>query len=287
MRSGPFLNVIAAHNGVLMVHSEDNDIVSDASAPLIKEGFTDPFYHGIARPFQAEVKAIKELGAISQRTDCKIYIVHLNSSEGLQAALEFPKLLIETCPHYLFFDENLYNGQLGRMYVASPPLRTQTDNQELWNALLSNTIQTVGSDHCPFCLADKQEGIPFQDIPNGMAGVETSFPIMLARFLEQNQDISILARMQSENPARIFGLYPRKGVIRIGSDADLVIANPQALTSRWDQRLVSITDWNGYSGLPAVFPEHVILRGKLLLKNNRIIQNGMGQFITGKIDHQG
>jgi len=271
--------VISEHRGILMVHSEDDDIINRSSTPYAKARESHPRFHGLSRPAAAEAIAIQSLGEISDRTGCTIYIVHLNTAEGLQIASGFPNLKVETCPHYLFLDESDYEHENGRMYVASPPLRTPADQTALWNGILEGTIQTVGSDHCPFCLGDKRSDVPFQEIPNGMGGVETLFPTLLARFLEQGLDLSILARLTSANPASIFQLDDQKGSLEPGMDADLMIIDPKADPMGWEERLSTHLDWNAYAGLPALFPEIVIRRGEVVVSNSRLQDPGYGSIL--------
>ena len=259
--------IIAQHGGLLMVHAEDDQVISKASAQYTDQSLTHPRYHGLSRPGQAEVTAIRKLGAISERTGCSIYIVHLNTAAGLAQAAEFPLLKVETCPHYLLLTAAAYERKDGRMFVASPPLRTVADQAALWKGLQNGLIHTIGSDHCPFCLADKPSNIPFQDIPNGMGGVETLFPVLLAQFIKRKLDLSLLVKLTSTQPAEIFGLAPTKGSLSVGDAADLLIVDPQGIRDDWEQGLVTRLDWNAYVGLPALFPEHVIHRGELVVGN--------------------
>ena len=256
--------IIAQHNGVLMVHSEDNDVITRTSEPFTDGKETHPRYHGLSRPAEAELVAISRLGEISSRTKCTIYIVHLNTAAGLAKAAEYPLLKVETCPHYLLLSDKMYDRLDGRMFVSSPPLRSQADCDALWLGLQKGQIHTIGSDHCPFCLADKPKGSPFQDIPNGMGGVETLFPTLLAQFMERHLDLELLVRLTSRNPAEIFGLDHLKGSIKAGLHADLLIVDPWSITENWESRLDTSLDWNAYAGLPALFPETVIRRGEIV-----------------------
>lgn len=260
--------VIASHGGILMVHSEDDEVIVNASKAYLDSGETHPRFHGLSRPAEAELTAIGHLGEISENTGCTIYIVHLNTAAGLLKASEYENLRVETCPHYLLFNEKQYEGPDGQMYVSSPPLRTPEDQKALWHGLQQGLIDTLGSDHCPFCRRDKPPGLGFQDIPNGMGGVETLFPTMLAQFIERGMDLSLLVRLTSSNPAQIFGLSHLKGHLAMGMDADMVIVDPQASVTGWETHLDTILDWNGYTGHPALFPELVIHRGEIAYERN-------------------
>ena len=256
--------VISDYGGLLMVHAEDNNIINKASNPLISQEFTEPKYHAIARPAEAEVIAIENIAKIVEKTGCEAYIVHLNTAEGLSIAKQCDKMYVETCPQYLLLDDSVYEREDGQMFVASPPLRKQSDCEALWEGVKDGSVDVIATDHCPFMLNDKPEGIPFQNIPNGIGGVETLFPIMLAQFIERGIDLSRLVQLMSTNPAKIFKLYPKKGSISIDADADLVIVNPNNVTDDWSDKLVSKTDWNAYVGFSAFFPEKVILKGNIL-----------------------
>jgi len=279
--------VLADHGGVLMVHSEDDGRVRQASAPLVAKRLTDPYYHGLSRPDTAEACAVEKVGRIAAETGCRIYIVHLSSTLGLENARKYKRLFVETCPQYLLLDDSVYQREDGRMFVASPPLRKPADSQALWQGLKNGDIHTIGTDHCPFMLADKKTSLPFQDIPNGMGGVETLFPVLLAQFLQRNLNLSLLTRLLSTNPAEIFGLLPRKGTLSEGADADLVIVDPENVENEWFENLVSITDWNAYTGFPAVFPEHVFRRGEWVVKDGQLSLTARGGFIPGRVAEQG
>lgn len=275
--------IISDNDGILMVHAEDDDILKSAMKQYADKSITDPIYHGYSRPNDAEAKAIERLSEISEQTNCKIYIVHISSAKGLEVAKGFKNLIIETCPQYLFLDENAYNRSDGRMYVASPPLRKQKDNKTLWEGILQNHISTIGTDHCPFMLSDKYNDILFTKIPNGMGGVETLFPVLLAEWIKRDLDLSLLSQLLCKNPADIFGLSDRKGLIDEGFDADLVVVNPKNIETDWFDNLVSITDWNAYLDYPAIFPENVFRRGDWIVKD-KIVQNlSNGSFLKNRL----
>jgi len=257
-------DIIAQHHGILMVHSEDNDVIIKASEPFAHGKETHSRYHGLSRPAKAELVAVSQLGEISARTNCTIYIVHLNTAAGLAKAAEYPLLKVETCPHYLLLSDKMYERADGQMFVSSPPLRTEADCEALWLGLQNGQIHTIGSDHCPFCLADKPRGTRFQDIPNGMGGVETLFPTLLAQFMERHLNLELLVRLTSRNPAKIFALDHLKGSIKPGLHADLMIVDPWSIADDWESRLETSLDWNAYTDFPALFPETVIRRGGIV-----------------------
>jgi len=278
--------IIGDHGGVLMVHAEDNETILAASLPYSGLGETHPRFHGLSRPPTAELIAIQHLGGITQRTGCLIYIVHLNTAAGLALAASFPLLRVETCPHYLLLTKDRYEKEDGRMFVASPPLRSQSDCESLWEGLVQGKIHTIGSDHCPFCQSDKPLNTPFQDIPNGMGGVETLFPVLLAEFVKRDLDLSLLAKLTSGNAAEIFGIQHLKGNIASGAHADLFIVDPETVTSDWAENLDTILDWNAYAGLPALFPETVIRRGNILVSRTRLLTTSPGEILKSRSGSQ-
>lgn len=276
-------SIISIHNGVLMVHSEDNDIITEASIPYSDRQASHPRHHALARPALAEVTAIQKLGEISIRTGCTIYIVHLNTGAGLNAAVKYPNLKLETCPHYLLLTAESYERVDSAMYVASPPLRTADDCTALWQGIERGQIHTIGSDHCPFCLADKSDLGPFQDIPNGMGGVETLFPTLLAQFIERKLDLGMLVRMTSLNPSTIFSLDHLKGRIQPGYHADLLVVDPTQISMRWENQLDTILDWNAYTGLPALFPQIVIRGGEVVVADGKVDSPTFGKILKSSI----
>lgn len=249
--------IIADNGGLLMVHAEDNDVIEKASKLLIDQNLTHPKYHGIARPPETEKVAVENIANIAEKTGCEFYIVHLNTAEGLAIAKQCDNIFVETCPQFLLLDDSVYEREDGQMFVASPALRKPRDREALWQGVMDGSVDVIATDHCPFMLKDKPTGIPFQNIPNGMGGVETLFPVMIAQFLERKIDLSRLVQLVSTNPAKIFNLYPQKGTITVNADADLVIVNPDDISDNWSDKLVLLTDWNAYTDFPAIFPERV------------------------------
>ncbi|MBC8214462.1 MAG: amidohydrolase family protein [Candidatus Marinimicrobia bacterium] len=271
---------ISAHDGLLMVHAEDDEILRNAMLPFKTKFITDPFYHALSRPDDAEAVAIQKIGEISEKTGCRIYIVHLSSAKGLETAKQFENLVVETCPQYLFLDENIYKKDDGRMFVASPPLRKRHDNDELWGGILDGSISTIGTDHCPFF--EKPREIHFSDIPNGIGGVETLFPILLAQWILRKLDLRLLSKLLCKNPANVFGLSHRKGTIQIGKDADFAIVNPKEIHMNWENSLVSAVNWNAFTNFPACFPNHVFRRGDWIVKDSRLQTGSKGVFVKSK-----
>lgn len=271
--------VVRDSGGMLMVHAEDDDLVIEATSRIQDRTSTDPRMHGIARPAAAEALSVDRLGAIAEKTGCSIYIVHLSSEAGLERAISHPSLILETCPQYLLLDDSVYAKPDGRMYVASPPVRKPQDNAALWSAVAGGRIETLGTDHCPFRIEDKPEATPFEKIPNGMGGIETLLPLMLAQFIERKLDLTKLAGLLSTNAAKRFGLYPRKGIVAVGADADLVIVDPGQKSAVRASTLHSVADWSAYEGRSAVFPEMVVRGGEIAVEKGNLFVSQPGRFL--------
>lgn len=249
--------VVHDSGGFVMVHAEDNYVITKASAPLLKKGFTEARHHAVARPAEAEVVAIKNIANIAEKTDCQFYIVHLNTADGLNIAKNCDNMYVETCPQYLLLDDSYYEREDGRMFVASPPLRKRQDSEAIWNGIIGGSVDVIATDHCPFMLDDKPKGIPFQNIPNGLGGVETMFPVMVKQFIDRNIELTRLVELMSYNPSKIFNLTNR-GAIQEGFNADLVLLDLLDVKTMWGDNLISKTDWNAYTEFDAIFPKMVL-----------------------------
>ena len=275
--------VIKSAGGLVTIHSEDQHQLKPP-AP----GGSDSFlFYESSRPPVSEATAISRLAAIQSETGADMYIVHLSSQEGYQSATD-TELLLETCPHYLILDKSRYDEPWGYRYAVAPPLRDTKDRNTLWEGLLSGRIQTIGTDHCPFpqTLQDTA-GDHFTKAPFGLAGVETLLPLLVTYGIETGKlTWPQLVNLTSENPAKIFSLYPRKGSLQPGADADLVVINtdfrviePSALHTQ--------STWNPYSGLLLTgFPDLVFSRGELVISQNTFLgKAGRGLFLPRPPTH--
>ncbi|MFQ5584690.1 MAG: dihydropyrimidinase, partial [Calditrichia bacterium] len=274
------LQQVHSHKGLLMLHAEDNDLVEFLTKKHVSAGRFEPIYHARSRPAEAEAKAITNAARIAGELDASLYIVHLSSSAGLQAAIEARKqgikLYLETCPQYLLLTEQCYKQENGHFCIATPPLRKQEDCQALWQALHDGIIDTVGTDHCPFTVEQKNMGGgKFHLTPNGLPGVETLFPLLYTYGVRKGRiPLQRLLEVLGGNPARIFGFSHRKGEIRPGTDADLVIWNPDVETKISASKLHGGADWSPYQGMPVAGQlEYTILRGEVLIEGERWVGN--------------
>jgi dihydropyrimidinase len=269
----------AAENGMLiMVHAENGDVIADLTAKLLAEGKTEPKYHAVAHPALAESEATARAVALAGIAGAPLYVVHMTCEEAVeQLVLGRDKRLPvmgETCTQYMFvFEDDLARPNYeGAKYVCSPPVRKPKDAEVLWKALANNTLQAVSTDHCPFWfeggvqgrIAGKELGKPsFDKIPNGMPGIEDRVPVMWHYGVNEGRfSANRFVEITATNPAKIFGLYPRKGTIAVGSDADIVLWDPEKEHTISAKTHHMNTDYNVYEGRTVKgWPVRTLLRG--------------------------
>jgi dihydropyrimidinase len=282
---------IARDNGMLvMAHCENGDVIETLTEQALAAGHTTPEWHALTRPAWGAVDATLRVAGMASDAGASVYIVHMNAGgevDMLKYARERGvKVMGETCPQYLFFTIDHLRRPDGSKWICSPPMRTVQDNTRLWEGLSEGILQTVGTDHCPFFYNGNQpafyEGskiaIPgkelgkddFTKIPNGLPGIEDRLPVMWtygvrAGKITANQFVAY----HSTNPAKIFGLYPRKGALLPGSDGDILIWDPEKKVKYGVARAHHRTDYNLYEGWDLVgYPEKVFLRGKMIVDGN-------------------
>lgn len=297
---------VAREMGILtMLHAENGDVIEILVKEAIQAGKTTPEWHAHTRPAWGAIEAVLRASALSAQAQAPLYIVHMNVA-GEVDQLEYARkhgLLVmgETCPQYLFFTEQELKRSDGAKWICSPPVRTPPDNARLWQGLQQGIIQTIGTDHCPFFFDGTRpidyEGQPvmfpgkelgkddFTKIPNGLPGIEDRLPVLWtygvrSGKLTPNQFVALT----STNAAKIFGMYPKKGAIQPGSDADLVIWDPEKHVKYGVGMAHMRTDYNLYEGWDLVgYPEKVILRGKLIVDGDKWLGvRGGGKFIHRK-----
>ena len=225
----------ASLNAIVLVHCEEGDVIMQNQKQFIREGKTEPLYHALSRPAESESESVRKVVDLCRKTGCKTYIVHTSTAKSLEYVREAKKeglpLFCETCPQYLLLDESVYSKPLpdSLKYVISPPLRSKKDQEALWKALADGTVDVISTDHCPFnTKGQKDVGInDFTKIPNGAGGIENRLTLLYTYgVLTKKISLRQFVGLTSTNAARIFELYPQKGAIEVGSDADLVIWNP-------------------------------------------------------------
>jgi dihydropyrimidinase len=233
----------------------------------------------LSRPARFEALAVKRAIDLADQTQCPLYIVHVSAAESVKHIIQAQKsgqpLYAETCPQYLLLGEELYNSNLPEAlkYVISPPLRQSTDRDSLWNAINNGNILTVGTDHCPFSLEQKMVGKnDFRKVPNGAGGIEHRLALLFTfGVLTGKLSLSKLVDVFATQPAKIFGLYPQKGELAIGSDADIVIWNPNikgTISSRNHHSKSDISIYEGFETTGEV--AFVIKNGKIAVENGKL-----------------
>jgi dihydropyrimidinase len=296
------LRIAKQHGLLTLLHAESGDVIDQLIAEALAAGNTTPEWHALTRPAWGATEALLRGAALAAQADAPLYIVHMNTAgevDQLQyAQQQGVQVMGETCPQYLFFNIDHLRRPDGSKWICSPPMRTPKDNTRLWEGLQDGVIQVVGTDHCPFFYDGSKpityEGAPvsipgkelgqgdFTKIPNGLPGVGDRLPILWtygvrSGKLTPNQFVAI----NSTNPAKIFGLYPRKGALVPGADADLVVWDPERRVTYGIAHSHHRTDYNLFENWELVgFPEKVYLRGSLIVDGQRWLgQAGKGQFL--------
>lgn len=274
--------------GIAGVHCENMGLIEARVEEEKAQGHLDPAAHPKTRPDLAEAEAIDRLLKLAKAADAPVIVVHLSSGAGYQeiknAREAGQEIYVETCPQYLLMDDSRYSLPEfeGAKYVCSPPLRKGGDQTRLWNALHKNHIQTVSTDHCSFTLAQKAAGKDdFSKIPNGMPGVENR-PVLMYTYGVRAERITLeqMCRLLSENPAKLYGVYPEKGCIAPGSDADIVVWNPDVNWTISVQNQQSAADYSPYEGTPVTgMAEKVYLRGRLASENGKPVEDTLGTYV--------
>jgi dihydropyrimidinase len=294
---------LAARHGLLtMLHAENGDVIDLLVAEALAAGHTTPEWHALTRPTWGAVEAALRGIALAAQAEAPLYLVHMNTAgevDQLRYAREHSlPVMGETCPPYLFFTIDHLRRPDGAKWICSPPVRAAADNAALWRGLAGGLLQSVGTDHCPFFYDGAKpidyEGRPvaipgkelgagdFTKIPNGVPGVGDRLPIIWSYGVGRGLiTASQFVALTSTNPARIFGLYPRKGALQSGSDADIVVWDPDRRLTYGVAHAQHRTDYNLYEGWDLVgFPETVFLRGQRIVDRGRWLgRAGMGRFL--------
>lgn len=274
--------------GITGVHCENMGLIEALVEEEKAQGHLDPAAHPRTRPDLAEAEAVDRLLKLAKKAETPVIIVHLSSAAGLREVLharaEDQEFYVETCPQYLLMEDSCYRapGFEGAKYVCSPPIRKKADQEALWEALREGQIQTVGTDHCSFTMAQKEAGRnDFSRIPNGMPGVENR-PVLMYTYGVKEHRISLeqMCALLSANPARLYGVYPQKGVIAPGSDADIVVWDPDKTWTISADNQQSACDYSPYEGTPVCgAAERVYLHGIPAAEEGKIINPLKGRFI--------
>ncbi len=282
------LKRLKALGGITGVHCENMGLIEALVEEEKEQGHLGPDAHPRTRPDLAEAEAVGRLLKLAKAADAPVIVVHLSSGAGYQeiknAREAGQEIYVETCPQYLLMDDSRYGlpGFDGAKYVCSPPLRKGGDQTRLWNALHKNHIQTISTDHCSFTLEQKAAGTDdFSRIPNGMPGVENR-PVLMYTYGVRAERITLsqMCRLLSENPAKLYGVYPEKGCIAPGSDADIVVWDPNVNWTISVKNQVSAADYSPYEGAPVTgMARQVYLRGRLAAENGKPVEAHLGSYV--------
>lgn len=282
------LEAVKAVEGIVGMHCENGDLVKELTRQLLAEGHTDPSAHPLSRPDIVEAEAIGRYLSIAALAKAPVNIVHLSTKRGLdvieQARGRGQAVYVETCPQYLTLtDENYLRPDFeSAKYVLSPPLRKDIDRAALWAAVEHGEVDTIGSDHCSFLFRQKELGKnDFSQIPNGAPGVDMR-PVLIYTYgvTTKRIDCAQMCALLSENPARLFGMYPQKGAVAEGSDADIVIWDPQWQGTITDENQHTAADYTPYNSMPVQGrPSRVYLRGTQIVQDGELIKENTGIYV--------
>ncbi len=280
----------AAETGaVIMMHAENGIAIDQLVAQALAAGKTDPVQHGLTRPPELEAEATHRAITLAGVTGSPLYIVHLSAAQALQAVAEArdtgQNVFAETCPQYLYLslDDLARPDFEGAKYVASPPLRPREHQGTLWRGLRTNDLSVVSTDHCPFCFKEQKElgRGDFSKIPNGIPGVEHRMDLLHQGVVAGELSLARWVEVAATTPARMFGLYPRKGVIAPGADADIVLYDPRATQVLSAGTHHMNVDYSAYEGFEITGQVRTVLsRGAVVIEGGEYHgHTGHGQFL--------
>ena len=284
------VKAVGAEGGVVGCHCENGDLVTEGIRAQQAAGNPSPAAHPLSRPPAVEAEAVGRWLTIAELAGCPVNIVHLSTLRGLEAVraarTRGQRLYVETCPQYLLLDERSYRlpGFESAKFVLSPPLRAQENCAALWDALEAGEIDTIGTDHCSFRFHGAKElgREDFSKIPNGIPGVEHRPSLMYTYGVAAGRITAVdMARLLAENPARLFGMYPQKGVLAVGSDADLVIFDPNdtgRITAETQYQNVDYTPYEGMALRGRV--DTVLLGGEVAVEGGRVLLERRGRYVS-------
>jgi dihydropyrimidinase len=280
----------SASGGLLVtVHCENDALVTAATGDLVARGETSWRYHGRGRPALAEHEATARALFLAESARAPVYIVHCSSGRSVelvrQARGRGVMAFVETCLQYLLLDDSVYEGKHPERYILQPPLRDRSDNEALWRLIGEGAITTLATDHCDYTLAQKTAENNFTQTPGGLPGLETLLPLLYTYgIVEGRMTWDQLARLAAANPARIFGLYPRKGILAPRADADVVVFDPRGERPLEASALHNVAGYTPYEGWRVQGSiKLVIARGQVVYEDGEFKGTpGRGRFVAGE-----
>jgi dihydropyrimidinase len=284
------MQTAGANGGLICMHAENGVVIDAIVKQALAQGHTAPKYHALTRPTKAEAEGVHRAIAIADIAQAPVYIVHLSSSDALdevtRARDEGINAYAETCPQYLFLDYSVYEqpGFEGAKWVMTPPIREKWNQEKLWRGLKFNDLQVVSTDHCPFCFKEQKElgRDDFTKIPNGGPGVEHRMSLIYNGGVAQGRiSVNRFVELTSTAAAKIFGLFPRKGTIAVGSDADIVIFDPDEEMTISAKTHHMRVDYSCYEGLKVRgVTKTVLSRGEVVIEEGEYVgRKGHGSFL--------
>jgi dihydropyrimidinase len=280
---------VADLGALLLVHAEHGDLVEHLGHRLAAEGRTGPSSHPLSRPPEAEGEATHRAAVLAGVAGASVYVVHVTCRQAVAAIAaarrENQQLYGETCPQYLLLEDSVYDQTdfEGSAYVISPPIRPKGHQDALWEAIANGDLQVVGTDHCPFRMDQKEAGrSDFRLIPGGAAGIEHRLPLLYTYGVGEGRlDIQRFVELVSTRPAKIFGLYPRKGSVTVGADADLVVWDPEATATISAQTHRHRCDRSIFEGFHLRgLPSTVVANGVIRYRDGDLrAERGAGRFL--------
>ncbi|HEY9285218.1 MAG TPA: dihydropyrimidinase [Pyrinomonadaceae bacterium] len=283
------MSAAGERGGLICMHAENGVVINEIIKRALAAGRTAPKYHALTRPTRAEAEGVHRAIAIAEMAESPVYIVHLSCADALEQVREARDrglpAFAETCPQYLFLSvEDYGEGFEGAKYVMTPPLRERWNQDELWKGLRTDDLQVISTDHCPFCMKEQKElgRDDFSKIPNGAPGVEHRMSLVYDGGVVRNRvSLNRFVELTSTAAAKMFGLFPRKGTVAVGSDADIVIFDPekeQTISAKTHHMNVDYSAYEGRTLRGAV--ETVLSRGQIVVEGGEFKgRAGAGQFL--------
>jgi dihydropyrimidinase len=280
----------AKNGGLVCMHAENGSAIDVIVQQALAEGKKAPKYHALTRPTTAEAEATSRAIALAEMAGAPVYIVHMSCNDALEKVREARDrglpVYAETCPQYLYLSIENFDvpGFEGAKYVFTPPLREKWHQEKLWNGLKQDHLQVVSTDHCPFCFKEQKElgRDDFTKIPNGGPGIEHRMSLIYSGGVAQGRfSVNRFVELVSTTPAKLFGLYPRKGTIAVGSDADLVIFDPTRKHTISAKTHHMRVDYSMFEGIQVTgMPDVVLSRGRVIVEADKFVGHpGAGEFL--------
>jgi dihydropyrimidinase len=293
LEDGDILAVIkevCSNGGLVAVHAENNGLIEHNIETFKREGKTSVEYHPLSRPQIVEGEAVQRMITLAKHAEANLCIVHLSSKMGRELVRDAQRagwpVFAETCPHYLVFNDLVYKRSDAARFVMSPPIKSEDDRLALWEGLIDGDIKTLGSDHADFNSQQKALGADdFTKIPNGVPGTEVIMPILFTEGVAKKRfSINRFVQVTSTNAAKAYNIYPKKGTIAIGSDADLVLIDPSHRARLTADFLHANVDYSIYENyVTEGYPSTTISRGEVVVEENQLVATeGRGRFLPRK-----